>query len=180
MKREDTWVDFINTIFDVYYLRLCEFSFRIVGCQEAARDIAQDAFVVLLEQRGRVGRDPTTIKSYLFKTVKHMALNRMRHERIAARINHSRITNEAEEAKILSDMLHAEVLAELHSALNTLPKGCAQVCKMAYLENKKNQEIADSLGLSINTIKTQRRRAITLLREKLIPHWLVILVGLFS
>ncbi|MGK6349828.1 RNA polymerase sigma-70 factor [Parapedobacter sp. DT-150] len=170
--------DLVKELFERYYVRLCEFAYRIVACRESARDLVQDAFVVLMENRERIGLEANSIKSYLYSTVKHAALNRVRHRHIADRIHGQHLREEAEEEKITHAMIHAEILGELYAALETLPQGCAQVCRMAYFEGKKNQEIADLLEVSINTIKTQKQRAVFLLKSKLSPQSFLLLVAL--
>lgn len=169
---------FVRELYDQYYLRMCHFAYRLIACREAARDIVQDAFVVLLESRSRISNDPEAAKGYLYSTVKNAALNWIRHQNIVAKIHTQQRLQEVEETGVLEAMVHAEIIGELHAALESLPKGCASVCKMAYLEGKKNQEIADALGVSINTIKTQKQRAIFLLRNKLSPHALSLLLSL--
>jgi RNA polymerase sigma-70 factor (ECF subfamily) len=49
---------------------------------------------------------------------------------------------------------------------------------MGYFDGKKNQEIAEELDMSINTVKKQKQRALQLLRVKLTPElftWFVML-----
>lgn len=162
--------DEVKGCFDLYYTRLCTFAFRLVNCQETARDLAQDAFVVLMESELKSVDDPNVVKSYLYSTVKHAALNRLRHQQIANRIHEQHLLDEKEEAKVLQAMMHAEVVGELHAALESLPHGCSQICKMGYLEGMKNFEIAEALNVSINTVKTQKQRALMLLRNRLSPQ----------
>lgn len=174
--KKAAWDSFVKEIYGRYYPRMCEFACRIVGCAEIARDIAQDAFVVLLESQSRISNDPAAIKSYLYSSVKHAALNRVRHLHIASRIHASKPMEVVDEQGVLEAMVHAEIIGELYEAIESLPEKCASVCKMAYLEGRKNQEIADELGVSINTIKTQKQRAISLLRNKLSPiSWALLL-----
>jgi RNA polymerase sigma-70 factor (family 1) len=168
--------DEVRGWFDLYYTRLCTFAFRLVNCQETARDLAQDAFVVLMESELNNMDDSNVIKSYLYSTVKHAALNRIRHQQIATRIHGQHVVNEKEEAKVLQAMMHAEVIGELHAALESLPLGCSQICKMGYLEGMKNFEIAEALNVSINTVKTQKQRALMLLRNRLSPQALSLLI----
>ncbi len=174
------WDIFVKEVYDRYYLRVCEFAYRLVGCREAARDIAQDAFVVLLESQSRISSDTAVIKSYLYSTVKNVALNRIRRQNMAARIHVQHRMDEAEETSVIQAMVHAEIIGDLHAALDALPEKCANVCKMAYLEGKKNQEIAEELGVSVNTIKTQKQRAIFLLRNKISPQFFAVILLLFS
>jgi len=162
--------------FDLYYTRLCTFAFRLVNCRELARDLAQDAFVVLMESNLNQKCDPNTVKSYLYSTVKHAALNRIRHQQIAHRVHEQLPFNEVEEARVLQAMMQAEIVGELHAALDTLPQGCGRICKMGYLEGMKNFEVAEALNVSINTVKTQKQRALLLLRERLSPQALSVLI----
>ncbi len=172
------WDTFVKDMYDRYYLRMCEFAYRLVGCREAARDIAQDAFVVLLESQSRISNE-AAVKSYLYSTLKNVALNRIRHQNTAARIQAKHQMDEVDEASVVRAIVHAEIIGELYIALESLPQRCASVCKMAYLEGRKNQEIADALGVSINTIKTQKQRAISLLRNKLSPPSFAMVLLLF-
>lgn len=166
----------IKDLFEQYYPRLCEFAYRMLSCRETARDLVQDVFVTLLENNQLAGVSTQAINGYLYGMVKHAALNTLRRRNIADRIFGNQSLNPVEEADVLQHIMHAEILAELYTALESLPKGCSQVCRMAYLEGKKNQEIADSLGVSINTIKTQKQRAMHLLKNRLTPQALGILM----
>lgn len=162
--------------FDCYYQRLCSFAYRIVACEDTAKDLVQDAFVTLLEGSLRNTRDPNVVKSYLYTTVKHAAFNRVRHLKIASRIHEQHLADTVEESKVLEALIRAEVAGEIQAALATLPKGCAEVCKLGYLEGMKNIEIAEALQISINTVKTQKQRAIMLLRSKLTSQTLAVLI----
>ena len=72
-----------------------------------------------------------------------------------------------ENEKGLSNLIKAEVVMSLREAIDKLPEGCRMVLKLAYFEGLKNDEIASELGISINTVKTQRQRAMKLIRLSL-------------
>ncbi|MFB2119702.1 RNA polymerase sigma factor [Parapedobacter sp. 2B3] len=165
-------------LFTRYYARLCEFACRVVDCEETAEDLVQDVFVSLLENNQLARVSPGSARHYLYGMVKHAALNSVRRRNIAARIFKKYTPAETEEREITHHMMQAEILGELHAALRTLPKGCADVCKLAYFEGKKNHEIAAALGVSINTIKSQKQRAINLLKRRISPQALTLLVFL--
>ena len=59
-----------------------------------------------------------------------------------------------------------EVYRRLYQVLDELPKRCREVFKY-YLEGKKNSEIAEILQISELTVKTQKRNAMSYIREKL-------------
>lgn len=170
----------MQALFERYYARLCEFAYSIVSCRDTAQDLVQDVFVAVLEE-GRLERlPPAAITGYLYGMVKHAALNNTRRRIIGLRVMANYTLTEVEEAAIERDMMRAEIFGELHSALGSLPKGCADVCKMAYFDGKKNHEIAYALGVSINTVKSQKQRAMQLLRQRLSPQALWMLFWLIQ
>jgi RNA polymerase sigma-70 factor (ECF subfamily) len=158
----------IDHLFTLYYARLCYFGFKIIGEREAAEDLAQDAFLKLWERQNNFNNE-LPAKTFLYVTVRNACLNRIRHEKLEKK--YSRANDSGEEAVELENGLHqmiqAEVLGEIHKAIEELPQGCRQVLKLAYFEGLKNHEIAEQLGISINTVKTQKARALQLLRLKL-------------
>ena len=55
----------------------------------------------------------------------------------------------------------------LYQTIDKLPEKCRKVFLMACLNDKTYQEVADELGTSINTVKTQMKTALKFLRENL-------------
>ena len=60
-----------------------------------------------------------------------------------------------------------EEIEILYNTIDKLPGKCRKVFLMACLNDKSYQEIADELGTSINTVKTQMKTALKFLRENL-------------
>ena len=59
-----------------------------------------------------------------------------------------------------------EVYRQLFETIDALPERCREVFLM-YMEGKKNEEVATALHVSIETVKTQKKRAMSILRKKL-------------
>jgi len=64
-------------------------------------------------------------------------------------------------------IIEEEVHATLYHALASLPPKSRRVFELSCLEGLKYSEIADEMGISLNTVKSQRARAIELLKEML-------------
>lgn len=157
----------IENLFNTYYLRLSYFAFKMLDDKAGAEDVAQDAFVKYWTRRGEFPNE-TTAKTYLYITVRNACLNILRHEGVEKKyLEQQDKTKTQEEEKGLSQIIESEVLGEIHKAIEDLPPGCRQVLKLAYFEKLKNDEIASLLQVSINTVKTQKARALQLLRIKL-------------
>ena len=57
--------------------------------------------------------------------------------------------------------------AALWEAVNSLPEQCRVILKLVVLEEMKYAEVAEKLGISLNTVKTQMKIAYRELRGKL-------------
>jgi len=156
----------IKNLFDLYYTRLCYFAHKLIGNKEASEDIVQDAFVVYWKKNADFDNE-FSIKRFLYLTVKNACLNVIRHGEVVKKYAESRNDLAYTEEKITENIIRSEVAGEIHTAITTLPKGCRQVLELAYFGELKNDEIAEQLQISINTVKTQKARALQLLRLKL-------------
>jgi RNA polymerase sigma-70 factor (family 1) len=160
----------LECLFKEFYDRLVYFSLQIVKDQDQAQDIVQDAFIKYWQERESVLLNRIAIKNYLYSTVRNASLNILRHGKVVDDYIQLQGASEPEELSIIDAIISSEVIAEIHIAIATLPENYRQISVMSYLEGKKNQEIADELGMSINTVKKQKHRALELLRLRLSPE----------
>lgn len=158
----------IKSLFDNLYDRLVYFSCQIIKNQEQAEDIVQEAFVKLWGNKDTLVNSEQSLKSYLYNTVKNLSLNVIRHSKVVDRYVQLNLReDEPMDAPIVEAIMSAEVLSQIHKAVADLPQQYKTVSLLSFFEGKKNQEIADELGISVNTIKKQKQKAIQMLRLKL-------------
>src|SRR5690606_11976614 len=67
----------------------------------------------------------------------------------------------------LTEIARTEMLKELHAAIAKLPEKAGRIVRETYLEGKSNQEVADEMGISLQTLRNQKSRALTILRNRL-------------
>jgi RNA polymerase sigma-70 factor (family 1) len=157
----------IESFFKENYSRLYYFAYKILDNKEAAEDVVHDVFVKLLSQNN-IRRENTHFKSYVYTAIRNASFNHIRHDKVERRFAASVPDDFAyEEEKGLELIIRAEVVGQIHQAIEALPDGCKAVLKLAYFESLKNEEIATHLGISINTVKSQKARALQLLRLRL-------------
>jgi RNA polymerase sigma-70 factor (ECF subfamily) len=169
----------LESIFKVFFARLVYFSFQLIDDKEHARDIVQDAFVQYWKTRDSVALNKTAIKNYLYATVRNASLNYLRHKKTVDKFNALQAGSEPEYPPVLNAIISAELMSEIHGAIESLPANCRAVSVLGYLEGKKNQEIADELSMSVNTVKKQKQKALQLLRLKLTPEMFLLILALF-
>jgi RNA polymerase sigma-70 factor (family 1) len=151
------------TLFELFNNRLVLFATGMLPAGEAAADLVQEAFVALWQRMDSFD-DLAAIKVFLYLTVKNKCLNIYKHEKVIRRYNHTQPAA-PEEKHIMLRLIEAEVAGEVQQALQQLPPGCRQVIHLSFFEGLRNQEVAARLHVSVNTVKTQKTRALRLMRE---------------
>jgi RNA polymerase sigma-70 factor (family 1) len=167
----------VKALFGTYYTRLVYFAYQILHDKSQAEDVAQDTFVKFWDLCHTVSNHPIAIKNFLYSTAKNACLNVLRHNKVTANHASSNLFETQIEEAVLNNIIRTEVLAEIHAAINMLPASCRQIFRLCYLDGKKNNEVANALGISINTVKTQKQRALKVLRLQLSPELFVLAVA---
>jgi RNA polymerase sigma-70 factor (family 1) len=157
-------------LFKAYYPRLCHFSFQIVKDKVIAEDVVQDVFIKYWNLKGKISVHEIAVKNFLYSTVRNASLNLIRHHKVVYNYMEQQDPSPIEEFNIIHSIIRSEVFAEIHTALETLPESCKRISRMGYLDGMKNSEIAQELGISVNTVKTQKQRGLQLLRLLIKPE----------
>jgi len=154
-------------VFDEYYKSLLFFSQSFLSDNHLAEDIVQDSFIKLWERNDHF-TSLLSVKSFLYLTVKNSCIDHQRHVQTVERHKQSQINTLKfnEEEWLDQKIIEAETIRLIDKAINELAPQCREIFKMG-LKGLKNKEIADELAISINTVKTQKQRALTALRQKL-------------
>ncbi|MCX2454033.1 sigma-70 family RNA polymerase sigma factor [Pedobacter sp. PLR] len=155
-----------SNLFNRYYAGLCGFAEKIIG-DNYAEDIVGDVFLKLWEGK-YVFCSELHLKAFLYRAVKNGCLNLIKMTG-RAEDRHLFYQEEigGEENTFLLAVTQAEVVRELHLAINDLPPQAGRIIKLTYLDGLSNQEAADHLGLSIQTVKNQKLRGLGILKKRL-------------
>lgn len=165
----------MKSLFNEYYNRLVYFSYQVIHNKPQAEDIVQDAFVKFWNNCETVSDNPIAVKNFLYSTVKNASLNVIRHNKVTERHISTLDAAPTEEA-VTHAIIRSEVIAEIHQAISLLPGSCQQIFRMSYIDEMKNNQIAEALGVSVNTVKTQKQRALKVLRGQLSPDLFMLLI----
>ena len=144
-------------LFCEYYPLLVRYAQKYVYDVKECDDIVQNVFISFWENTHRITIE-TSIKAYLFKSIKNRCLNYLRDLNI--RDKHNLLYLES----ILSDddafeCMDKETAEKIHLTLEKLPPQMREFFKLKYLQGKKYSEIAQIFKLSENTVKTHIQRA---------------------
>ena len=166
--------------FQEYYEPVFQFARKYTENDAIARDLTQDAFIKLYEKR----KDFDVIekaKSFLYTTTRNLCLNHLKHKKIEHQyFQEVKIEDEeAEEQFYLEEVTYQETLRILRAAIDQLPPQTREVILVS-LDGKNNNEIAETLDISVNTVKTLKKNAYKSLRESLGSRNLYILLFLLK
>jgi RNA polymerase sigma-70 factor (ECF subfamily) len=171
----DFTIESMEGIFRAYYPRLCYYAYTMVNDKEIAEDMVQDVFMRLQGKLQNFEAEKA-LKSFLYLSVKNACLNQLKHKAVEEKHADTLNLPISEDPIALNNLIKAEVAGEVHLALMHLPKGCKNVITLSFFEGLKNEEIAQKLNVSINTVKTQKKRALQILRTKMDPRAFALLL----
>lgn len=161
-------------LFDTLYTSLCIFANKYLDNLDASKDVVQDVFIKVWERKIEF-EDESTIKSYLYTSVKNKSIDYLRSKHYKK--NENRTIEDIEklntEAFFLKEAVISETSSLIENAINTLPNRCAQVIRLS-IKKFTNPQIAEELGISVNTVKTQKRLAYQKLRPLLKDYFILI------
>ncbi|WP_316821572.1 RNA polymerase sigma-70 factor [Pedobacter gandavensis] len=153
-----------TSIYNLYYEPLCFFAERYVRDTNQAEDIIAGLFSRLWQQNTAFN-DAEHLKAYLYRAAANACFTHAKSlENLKAREDRYAVTTDMIENTFLNNMIRADVWAEIYRAIDKLPAQCAQVIKMSFIEDLKNPEIADKLGISLQTVKNHKHRGLSILR----------------
>ncbi|MCY1636152.1 RNA polymerase sigma-70 factor [Marinifilum sp. D737] len=160
--------DNFRKIFDQYFASLVGFANTFVSDIELSEDLVQEVFVSLWEKQDEY-QNEVSLKVYLYRAVRNKCLNNIKHEQVKNKYIAESIPKLETEEFFLDQVLSEEVSRLLYRFIGELPKQRQQIIRYSLL-GLKNPEIADIMGLTVNTVKSHKMHAYKELREKLGKH----------
>lgn len=154
-------------LYTSYYKPLCYFAENLIGDAVAAQDLATESFIKLLQKPVEF-ESGQNIKSYLYTLTRNACFDHLRasqrHQRSFDEIRY--FGGEAiEDAE--RQLIRAEILQSIYTAIETLPDKYKSVVRLALLEGRKNEYIAEVLQMAPQTVRNHKSEAFKLLRRTL-------------
>ena len=141
-----------------------------------AEEIVDDAIFYLWEHRTEI-EITRSIRAYLMRAVRNHCLNELNSLRHRTEIASSTFFLPeniefldklfVEENQPLVYLLEQELESELQKGIEELPDNCRAVFLKSRIEQKKYEEIAVDLGISVNTVKYHIKNALALLQQRM-------------
>jgi len=154
-------------VFNYYYSGLCAYARRWVADPVVAEDLVQDFFVRLWMNRSKP-EITSSLKSYLFTSVKNRSINHLKHNKVkeqyGRRISETESDHQESEGW---EFTESELTELIERGMEKLPPRCREIFILSRFEGKDNGKIAEMLGLSKRTVELQISNALKTLRAEL-------------
>lgn len=174
--------EFFHRLYTKYYTALCLYANKFVENREVAEELVQDVFLNNWEQRHNL-QNIEFMGAYLYKSVYNASMNHLKREQLNFKYrNHymQLIQNGEDYFTISRDNGESAVMAreledEINTAIQNLPEKCREIFELSRTHGLKNKEIAEQIGITINTVEKQISIALQKLKDALSKH----LIALF-
>lgn len=151
-------------IYKLYSKAMYNVGYRIMGNDDDAADVLQEAFISAFKNLTSY-QGTATFGSWLRKIVVNKAINALKRRKTEALPEGENWDMAVEEEEY--DHQDDLTVDRVKAAIQQLPEGYRSVLSLYLLEGYDHQEIAEILGISESTSKSQLNRAKNKLRELL-------------
>ena len=150
---------------------------------QSSEDIIQEAFIYLWKNRENLSEE-SIIGAYLRKIVKNMSLNYIRHNKIIAKHNEKILHESDNWISIEDNELFTNSVKEneikiraINKKINELPPSCRKIFIMSVIDDLSYKEVSKTLGISVNTIKTQVKIAYKKMRNCMFLIFIILAIA---
>ena len=143
----------IRALFEEQYAGLCRLAYLITGDQSQAEELVMDAFLRTLAGWWRI-RDLDRADRYLRRAVVNLSRSQNRRRHTADR---SGLADQP--TMVFSTNADPEDARVVWDAVRSLPQRQRAAVVLRYYEDLSEADIADTLGCSVGTVKSQLSKA---------------------
>lgn len=150
-----------KTFFDKHYKDLVVYANGFLFDKDSSQDVVQEVFIYIWENAKELNVE-TSLKGYIYAMVRNKCLNFLKSIKITDNYDFLEFNLKLISQQVYDSASEEDKKIVFHQILkivDTLPEKMKQIVKLKFLHNYKYSEIAAELDISINTVKTQLKRA---------------------
>lgn len=176
-------------LYDRHYVLLCRFANQLLNNAALAEEVVDDVIFYLWEHRQEV-EIRYSIRAYLMRAVRNRCLNELQLQSHREELHISSFLSPesmdfldslfVDNKQPLGMLLEQELEEELKRSIDELPLECRKVFYKSRFEQKKYEEIATELGISVNTVKYHIKNALAFLQRRLGNYLKLLIVYIFG
>jgi len=153
---------YLEKIFLEHYDEWCLLSYSYLQNKVEAEEVVQDVCVnILLRKRNE---EILNLKAYITIAIKNRSLKKLKQKGRFETLNNFNIltTPSTEEG-----LIYNETILDIRKAFESLPDATRTVFTLCIFEKQKYKNVADTMGISVNTVKYHIKKAYKNLRVEM-------------
>lgn len=157
-------------LYATYKNRLIYFAMRFLKSREYAEDVFQDAFTVVWQSRRFINPD-ASFASYLYTIMRNRILNQLRNAANEEKLKESILSQALDYTEDTKrEVMLNDLKSLISNALQQLTPRQREIFEMSREAQLSHKEIADKLGISVNTVQEHISISLKLIRTYLIKY----------
>lgn len=165
-------------LYDKYYPKVYGIAFKILKSAPHAEDVLQDVFIKIWNNRSKL-TEITDFNAYLNAVTRNHIFNQLRKKAHETFYIREQSIKAAESNQTIDDVLYHELDKSLLEAVAKLPPQQKKIFQLSRMHGLKQEEIAESLKISLGTVKKHIMVSLRFIRNYLssVHHfWLFLLL----
>ncbi|WP_212006516.1 sigma-70 family RNA polymerase sigma factor [Chitinophaga sp. HK235] len=158
--------DVFHHLYNTYSRELYLLAFRWVQDEGLAKDMVHNLFVHLWE-KGNTLTITGEVRHYLFRAITNMSINELK--RRSRTVSEELLRFESDTASFYEIADYILFQQELLNHLAPLAPRCREIFILSRVQGLEPAEIAEKLGITLNTVYYQLSVALSSLRDTLLP-----------
>lgn len=156
-----------EALFHQYYSQLCVFSNSYVKSLDIARDVVQEVFIKIWDNRDDFFINQS-LKAYLFMAVRNQSLNFLQQKK-----QKQRLEDRLRKQQSINDAIHKtelnteELTQKVWRVVEELPERRRTIFILYRKHGLSYAEIAEVMGIARKTVENQMGKSLKYLREQL-------------
>lgn len=161
--------DALECLLGAHWQAVFHYASDLLGCLDEAEDVTQEAFVRLWAYSAK-WRPRGCVRAFLYRVTRNLALNERRRARVRAHWVQGAAQDMAGPETPTQVLEAAEIRTAIDEAVTDLPERRREVFVLARYQQMSHREIAESMGISVQTVANQMSAALATLRMRLKPY----------
>lgn len=166
-----------DCIYSIFNQKLQKFIFSLIKTETDTEDLVQEVFVKVWENRTKL-KDHNSFDKYLFTIAYNTTISLLR-----VRVKENQYVEyvksvqvELDEPELIDEFNKDEINEKLNLLIDQMPPRQREVFKMKHFRNYSYKEIAETLGISVNTVENQIVKSHKYLKKYLGKNYLPVLL----
>lgn len=154
-----------NELYNRYWLDMYRLARDLVSVDEIAQDVLQDVFLVLWKKRDHL--TISSIKPYLLSATRNASLRKISKEKLTQSDDEFLATIPSMAVDAVDQITYKERQEQIKNLIGDLPNKRQEIFYKSRFHHRSNEEIANEMNLSKNTVEWHISKALKHLRLSL-------------